>query len=277
MTELNFYIYNITAGIFIGLSLALIGPNLISRRQAPFIFSFSQISIITLLLSVILQFEGSRILIALLSSILCYVLQKTASKIPPEKENLIYTSAFIGLYAINQLLISRFPQLHAYSSLHHTGDIVTLLDNEAIGLTCFALLYSLLLILMRKKILKFEFQESISIRISERTIGYYVADFFVLMSYYFLLSISNLYFGFLYTVGTLFILTLFSSFSVNSLKSYYILILSVLMLVIPGVFYVSIRTNALAVPVVLLAHLTIFLILKTLTKLLSGSKATKEI
>lgn len=262
LSELLFYKYNILAGILVGFCLALIGPPLISRRQAPFIFSFSQISINILLFSLILQFEGNKVAIALVGALICFVLQKLASKVPPEKENLVHTSIFVGLYSINQMLISKFPQLQAYSTLHNTGDLVTILNAEAFTLAVCSGLLALAFIIFRRQILYLNFKSSTGLFLTAQSNFQKYGNFIVLFFYYFLLSLSNLYFGFLFTVGCFFILSLYAGFSSKNEIAYYFTSAVLLMLVIPAVFYLSIQTNIVTVPAILLTLLLAFVVIQ---------------
>jgi ABC-type Mn2+/Zn2+ transport system permease subunit len=237
MSELLFYKFNILAGILVAYCLGLIGPALISRRQAPFIFSFSQISINILLVSLVFHFEHNKVFLAIIGALVCYSFQKLASQVPAEKENLAHTSIFVGLYSVNQLLIAKFPQLQAYSTLHNTGDLVTILNNEAITLAICSGLLVLAFVILRSPILYLNFKSSTGLFLSPRGFFEKYGNFIILFSYYFLLSLSNLYFGFLFTVGCFFILSLFAGFSSKNEISYFITSAVLLAVTIPSACY----------------------------------------
>lgn len=261
MSELFFYQYNILAGVLIGYCLGIIAPPLLSRRQAPFIFSFSQISISILLISIVLQYEGGKWPIALLGALICFLLQKIASHVPKEKESVVHTSLFVGLYSINQMLVSEFPQLQSYSTLHNTGDLVTLLDSETITLSFPTLFLCFIFIFFRKRMRAVNFMISTGLFLSPQNTFQKYENFFILFSYYFLLSLSNLYFGFLFTVGCLFILGLLAGFISKSDLAYHLSSLTLLATTVPFAFYFSINMNVLTVPTILLTSLAILICL----------------
>jgi ABC-type Mn2+/Zn2+ transport system permease subunit len=260
MSDLLFYKFNILAGILVAYCLGLIGPALISRRQAPFVFSFSQISINILLVSLVFHFEHNKVFLAFIGALVCFLFQKLATQVSAEKENLAHTTIFVGLYSINQLLIAKFPQLQAYSTLHNTGDLVTLLNHEAITISICSGLLTLAFVIFRSPILYFNFKSSTSLFLSQRSFFEKHGNFIILFSYYFLLSLSNLYFGFLFTVGCLFILSLFAGFSSKNEISYFITSAVLLTITIPSAFYYSIQTNTVTVPSILIALLLVFVL-----------------
>lgn len=262
MTDLLFYKYNILAGVLVGLGLSIIAPPLLSRRQAPFIFSFSQISINILLFSIIFNLNENKFITALIGAIFCYLLQSLATKVPTEKENLVHTSIFVGLYSINQLLIAKFPQLQSFSALHNTGDLVTILNHEALALSFIVALLILGFLIFRKQILLINFKTSSGIKVPEQKILHKYSNFILLFAYYFILSLSNLYFGFLYTVGSFFILSLFASFVSQKNNYYYALVVIILCCAMPGVFYYSIQLDIITVPLLMLIYFSIFFTLK---------------
>jgi ABC-type Mn2+/Zn2+ transport system permease subunit len=266
MSDLLFYKFNILAGILVAYCLGLIGPALLSRRQAPFIFSFSQISINILLVSLVFHLEHNKVFMAFIGAFVCYAFQKLASRVPVEKENLAHTSVFVGLYSINQLLIAKFPQLQAYSTLHNTGDLVTLLNNEAITLAICSAVMILVFFIFRNPILYLNFKSSTGLFLTPNSFFEKYGNFIFLLLYYFLLSLSNLYFGFLFTVGCFFILTLMAGFSSKNEISYYITSAIVLIITIPSGFYYSIQTNTATVPTILLALLFASVLIQVITK-----------
>lgn len=262
--SIYFYKWSILSGTLMAICLSLIAPFLQSRRQTLLVFSYSQIAVVVLLMSLVLNMNLSKEVLAIFCALLCWLGAYFFDIKSSKNQSIFFATSFVALYCINQILISVFPHLTAYSSLHNSGDLITILNDEAKYVIFLAVVFLILLTLGHKKILKFSFIRSIGLSFQNQSINSRFFEFSLLLFFYYIISISTLYFGFLFTVGIMFISIIVPTYLSQSYLGNFFNTLLLVATVLPTSFYLSVKINYITVPTILLSFLIAIVLCATL-------------